>query len=255
MAIRASYVLVIFIIFSIFSCLSMYAASVFLGHVNPILPYINYTGDKPPESTIYTQLTVSIGCVLMLIIQIRFVQVFNYFKINNVTNLYNAANNASVFLGYIASFGLILSACFQETHAYVVHHLGGMVLFFLGSSLYILSQTIASYRMMALNDSAMMAYLRIALTALVMPTLMCYVAGYVIAVREFKKPWGARYFWGKEDGGWKYYITSSACQWTLIILFHAYIFTFYKDFKNVWITKTRIAVVVPAAEIEGSVPT
>lgn len=253
MAIRANYVLAIFIIFSLFSCSSLYTTSVFLGHVNPILPYIGYTGDKPPESTLYTQFVVSIGCMLMLIIQIRFVQVFNYFKINNVTNFYNTVNNVSVILGYIASFGLILSACFQETHAYVVHHLGGMVLFFLGISMYVLCQTVTSYRMIPLNNSANIAYMRIALTILVLPSLVCYVSGYVIAVKEFKKPWGTRFYWGKEDGGWKYFITSSACQWTLAILLHAYIFTYYKDFKNIWLTKTRITVVVPQAEIEGQV--
>ena len=245
MAFRASCLLLIFCTFSIVSCLSIYLTSYLLGHVNPVLPYINYVGDKPPESTFYTQIVVIIGCMLMLIVQIRFVQVFHYFKMSGITNLYNCMNTVSVFVGYIASFGLVLAACFQETHAFLVHHIGGMVLFFVGGSIYITLQSAVSYRMIPLNDSASSAYLRMVLTVLVLISLVGYITGYIYANKEFKKPWEYRFYWEKDDGGWRYYITSTTCQWVLIFLFNAYICTYSKDFNEIWLRKRRISVIVP----------
>lgn len=244
MAIKASYVISGVCVFALLSLLLPYAIAVSRGHVKSLLPYVGYCGELPPESMIYTELFAITSGLVMLVVQIRFVQVYHYFTVHHVSGLFSTSNDVSVAVGYVSAFGLLIGACFQESNSIFMHHLGSLVLFFGGSSIYVSLQALVSRRMKSLNNTDKLASFRTVLAIAILANFAIYSVGSVIALRAFVKPWNERLHWGPEDGGWKSHRASAVAEWTLSLLLNLYIGSFYIELKNVYIDVNRILVII-----------
>lgn len=246
MACRANVVVFVYVAITLVSVLITFMLSVAFGHTNAFLPHLSYLGDKPLESTVFTQCFVVDAAALMLLVQIRFVQVFHCLNKKKASEKAFSANLVGVFAGHSAAVGLFFLACFQETNAFYVHHLAGVFLYFFSSVVYFTAQSVVSSKMAFDRKDRLILKFRIFLSFLVILLFLAFEIGYLVALKQFRKPWEERNKWTEEDGGWIPHLLSAGSEWLLLVLFQLYFLTFYYDFRNVSLTKTRIIVTFDA---------
>ncbi|KAM3833491.1 DNA damage-regulated autophagy modulator protein 1 isoform 3-T7 [Vipera latastei] len=120
-----------------------YAIAVLSGHVEPLFPYISDTGAKPPESGIFgfmINVSAFLGAVTM------YTKYLIVKKQNDVTHFVSPCFNLlTLYVGILGCIGLGIVASFQELAVPAVHD-GGALLAFVSGALYILLQTIISYK-------------------------------------------------------------------------------------------------------------
>ncbi|XP_072915854.1 DNA damage-regulated autophagy modulator protein 1 isoform X2 [Hemitrygon akajei] len=145
------------------------------GHVFPLVPFISDTGANPPESCVFG-LMVNISAFLgafTMYVQYKMLQTLN--EENPIIS--PCWNHAALVLGLLGSLGMCIVANFQETAVRVVHDIGALLTFGMGT-LYLFSQTYISFKMQHLcnNRSAFLA--RTGLTAVSVVAfiimLICY---------------------------------------------------------------------------------
>uniref|UniRef100_A0A9J7ZLF6 DNA-damage regulated autophagy modulator 2b n=1 Tax=Cyprinus carpio carpio TaxID=630221 RepID=A0A9J7ZLF6_CYPCA len=121
-----------------------YITAVILRHVDPLVPYISDTGTVAPERCVFgLMLNVSafLGVATMYV---RYKQIQALMDVND-TRL-NLLNQIGFVLGCGSSLGMCVVANFQKTTLFAMHLVGAMLTFGVGA-LYILVQTLLSYRM------------------------------------------------------------------------------------------------------------
>ncbi|KAK6616911.1 hypothetical protein RUM43_014881 [Polyplax serrata] len=242
MGFQARFLIFLYAALTVLSVFLTYLLCLSFGHVTSVLPYLSFLGDKPLESTLFTQLFVIDAAVLMLLVQVRFVQAFRYLNKQKASDRMFAVNYAAVCVGHSAAVGLFVMACFQESHAFWVHQLAGILLYFFGSVIYFVLQTVVSSGTASVPRDKVLVNLRVVISVFLIIFYVCFEVGYLLAMKLHNKPWDKRNEWSKEDDGWIFYILSSISEWLLLLLFQLYFLTFYFDFKNVVLMKTRIVV-------------
>ncbi|CAH1787702.1 unnamed protein product [Owenia fusiformis] len=135
-----------------------YVVSVQLGHVNPSFPFISDTGSRPPESCIFGQMLNIAAVLVAIVMYIRYRQVLQYSS--QETGIVLKLNTVSLYLGFIAAFGLSVVGNFQESNALVVHLIGALLAFGLGT-VYCCLQTIMSFKMHPHMNSRVLSYIRL----------------------------------------------------------------------------------------------
>ncbi|XP_038604937.1 DNA damage-regulated autophagy modulator protein 2 isoform X2 [Tachyglossus aculeatus] len=120
-----------------------YITAITLHHVDPALPYISDTGTVAPEKCLFGAM-LNIAAVLgMATMYVRYKQVD---ALNPENSQIIRINKAGLVLGLLSCLGLSVVANFQKTTLFLVHIVGAVLTFGLGT-LYIFTQTILSYKM------------------------------------------------------------------------------------------------------------
>ncbi|XP_054845393.1 DNA damage-regulated autophagy modulator protein 1 isoform X2 [Eublepharis macularius] len=151
-----------------------YVIAVLCGHVEPLFPYISDTGAKPPESGIFgfmINVSAFLGAATMytryLIIK----------KQNEVTNFIAPYFNIiTLIIGVVGCVGMGVVASFQELAVPAVHDGGALVAFVCGV-VYIVFQTIISYKSRPEWSTPCICYIRLALSIMsfiaAIPMIVC----------------------------------------------------------------------------------
>ncbi|KAF7238979.1 DNA damage-regulated autophagy modulator protein 2, partial [Varanus komodoensis] len=131
------------VIWSAASLLFSYTAAVLLRHVDPLVPYISDTGTTPPESCLFG---IMLNIAALLGIATMYVRYKQVSALNPEDHKILRLNKIGFVLGLISCFGLCIIANFQKSALFPVHVFGSCLAFGIGA-IYILVQTILSYKM------------------------------------------------------------------------------------------------------------
>ncbi|TKC48511.1 hypothetical protein EI555_003112 [Monodon monoceros] len=139
-----------------------YVVAVLSGHVNPFLPYISDTGTTPPESGIF-------GFMINFSAFLGAATMYTRYKAvekQNQTSYFSTLvfNLLSLVLGLVGCIGMGIVANFQELAVPMVHD-GGALLVFVCGVMYMLLQSIISYKSCLQWNSLSTCRIRMAISA------------------------------------------------------------------------------------------
>lgn len=145
-----------------------------------------------------------------------------------------ARNWASLWVGWMAVFGLMILCNFRSGDVSVAHKLGAIICFTFGP-LYCWFQTSLSYYMVDVVNSLKMARIRLALTLLMTFCFAnCVVTGWM-ANNLFET--SDRVL--KETGNSGLYLNSAINEWLLAVTFDLFILTFVGEMYRVSLSEPR----------------
>ncbi|XP_052065839.1 DNA damage-regulated autophagy modulator protein 1-like isoform X2 [Mytilus californianus] len=218
-----------------------YILAVTSGHVEPAFPYISDTGTKPPESCVFGQL-LNIGAVLAFIIfYIRYRQIRTHYEGAGRTKLLKY-NTVTFVMGITAALGISLVGNFQETNVIVIHLIGALLAFVVGS-IYCWIQTGMSFKMPDLPGNSVIVC-RIRTVISVLTFIFIIMLGIFSLLSKLKKPKGESNlnYWNPSVPGYGFRITSTVSEWIVAILIVIFFATFYKEFRYFKLEKPTCSV-------------
>lgn len=164
----------VFVLFQVtFIC--TYIAAVVQHHVVPDIPYISDAATYSPESCVFGQF-INIGCVLLgIVVYIRYRQIEQL--IYHHSNLMETCkiNKTAMWLGIGSCLGCSIVANFQETNVRIMHYIGALTCFGLGTA-YFWLQASLTYNIHPYVGSLWLAHARLGLAVL------CTIFFTVVAV-------------------------------------------------------------------------
>lgn len=198
-----------------------YIIALFRGDVDVIFPYISDTGAKPPESCIFGLMTFISACAGISTIYARYKFVE---KLSADTGMVSPhLNKTALALGLLSCLGMCIVATFQETLVTAVHDVGA-ILFFVSGVLYIILQSVISFRAYPFGSSICVCRVRVGIAILAVlaffPTLIC--AFYVKQTTLHRD---------KEDEDYPFHVASAVCEWIVAFSFICFFLTYIDDFK------------------------
>lgn len=198
-----------------------YIIALFRGDVDVIFPYISDTGAKPPESCIFGLMTFISACAGISTIYARYKFVE---KLSADTGMVSPhLNKTALVLGLLSCLGMCIVATFQETLVTAVHDVGA-ILFFVSGVLYIILQSVISFRAYPFGSSICVCRVRVGIAILAVvaffPTLIC--AFYVKQTTLHRD---------KEDEDYPFHVASAVCEWIVAFSFICFFLTYIDDFK------------------------
>ncbi|CAG2217616.1 DNA damage-regulated autophagy modulator protein 2-like isoform X1 [Mytilus edulis] len=209
-----------------------YILAVTSGHVEPAFPYISDTGTKPPESCVFGQM-LNIGAVLAFIIfYIRYRQIRTHYEGAGRTKLLKY-NTVTFVMGITAALGISLVGNFQETNVIVIHLIGALLAFVVGS-IYCWIQTGMSFKMPDLpGNSVIVCRIRTVISVLtfifiimlfIFPTLSNQQAPSWVNVTD-------NTYWKPGKPGYGLRLAGTISEWLLALSTVFFLLTFVKEFK------------------------
>nr|XP_054595734.1 DNA damage-regulated autophagy modulator protein 1 isoform X1 [Nothobranchius furzeri] len=148
--------------------------AVYRRDIDVIFPYISDTGATPPESCLFGLMTIISAFAGTATVYTRYKLVEKQIEENNLVK--PGLNEASLWLGIISCFGMCVVATFQETAVRWAHDLGAL-LFFSTGIIYIILQSVMSFKVYPYNTSKSVLLVRTGLTLFAViaffPTVIC----------------------------------------------------------------------------------
>lgn len=221
-----------------------YIISILLNHVEVDFPYISDTGALSPESNIFGQL-LNIGTFIVgMTMYIRYKQIEQYYRdhLSAESVKILKLNYVSLWIGWVATFGMSLVANFQETAVLEVHMLGATMLFAMGN-VYIWLQTVMSYYMHPLLNSLRMAKLRLFLSTLASIGFVFTTIFAIISLTHFHGDNKRK--WHPKDGGFVPHLISTTSEWITTLAFDFFFLTFAREFQLIYLESPKVHFINP----------
>ncbi|XP_042605263.1 DNA damage-regulated autophagy modulator protein 2-like isoform X1 [Cyprinus carpio] len=206
-----------------------YITAVILRHVDPLVPYISDTGTVAPERCVFgLMLNVSafLGVATMYV---RYKQIQALMDVND-TRL-NLLNQIGFVLGCGSSLGMCVVANFQKTTLFAMHLVGAMLTFGVGA-LYILVQTLLSYRMQPHIHSKTIFWTRLSVCIWTFSSIISMFVSSVIMYWTLSgTEVNQKLHWTPGELGFTPHIVSTISEWSLALSFISFFLTYIRDFK------------------------
>ncbi|MCI4382140.1 hypothetical protein PGIGA_G00260200 [Pangasianodon gigas] len=210
------------VIWSSITFIVNYLIALFREDVDVIFPYISDTGATPPESCIFglmATISAFAGFATMFA-RYKFVQKL----IEKTGGVPHNLNLAAFVFATLSCIGMCFVATFQETQVMPVHDTGALM-FFISGVVYIILQTIISYKVHPYGSSKGMCHIRTAFAVVaflaVIPTLIC--ASFLSI---------SKLHWTPEDKGYTLHVVSAVSEWIAAFTFVFFFFTYIQEFKQ-----------------------
>ncbi|XP_056281166.1 DNA damage-regulated autophagy modulator protein 1 [Pseudoliparis swirei] len=212
---------VFLVIWSSSTFIVAYIIAVFRHDVDIIFPYISDTGAKPPESCIFGLMTFISACAgtATMYARYKFVE-----KLSADTTVVNPRLNKTTFVfGLLSCLGMCIVATFQETTETVVHDIGAL-LFFTSGVLYIVLQSVMSYRAHPAGSSVAVCRVRSGVAVLaVLAFFPCVICAFIVPQNTLHRDEG--------DKDYPFHVASAVCEWIVAFSFICFFLTYIDDFK------------------------
>lgn len=219
--------------------LATYSLSVFLGHTEMDWPYISDTSAYPPESCIFSQMINLGACLVAITVYIRYKQVKEFYLSHQMGVTSHRLNQLGLMLGWIGALGISIVANFQETSVFIVHFIGAMMAFGVGT-LYMWTQVYASFILCSLCHGRALLYWRGFLAAISSVGFPLMLTCGVIASEEFRNKDKTK--WHPEDGGWGWHVASTSTEWVIATCFFLFLLSFVSEFRKISLDSPQICV-------------
>ncbi|KAM7367205.1 hypothetical protein PAMP_015122 [Pampus punctatissimus] len=198
-----------------------YLIALFRRDVDIIFPYISDTGAEPPESCIFGLMTFISSYAGTATIYARYKFVEKLSEETRVVNPY--LNKSALVLGILSCLGMCIVATFQETILTVMHDIGAL-LFFISGILYIILQSVISYRAFPYGSSLSVCRARLGIAILAaltfFPTVIC---AFFVKQSTLHRD--------KDDQDYPFHVASAVCEWIVAFSFVCFFLTYVDDFK------------------------
>ncbi|KAJ8921750.1 hypothetical protein NQ315_010660 [Exocentrus adspersus] len=201
-----------------------YITAIVQGHVNPLFPYISWTGTTPPESCVFSFL-LNVGSALMFLV------VFIRYKLLEVTTsllISRHLNTCGFCLGLLSCLGINLVANFQETNVLVVHMIGAMTAFGT-ATLYCCIQVWITWKINGSSKS--LTIFRVVLCILMIPTFIDMFVFGNLADTQFNG--NQILHWEDENGGYSFHLVATFSEWIMALAINGFVFTLTSEFKRI----------------------
>jgi len=218
-----------------------YILAISRGDVDVFFPYISDTGARKPESSIFGQMLNISACLALLTLYVRYKQVEGYVddvKIEH-TETVEKLNKFSMIVAVFVCLGLSIVANFQETSVIIVHFIGAIMTFGLGT-VYELIQAYITHKMHPeINGKGVfVARLVIAILSACF-FITCTVSGALVKMVD--RDGKINIHWDPSDPAYYIHLTSTISEWCLAATFLSFFFTFLKEFQFISLhTTTRL---------------
>lgn len=203
-----------------------YITAVILRHVDPLVPYISDTGTVAPERCVFgLMLNVSafLGVATMYV---RYKQLQALMDVND-TRL-NLLNQIGFVLGCGSSLGMCVVANFQKTTLFAMHLVGAMLTFGVGA-LYILVQTLLSYRMQPHIHSKTIFWTRLSVCIWTFSSIISMFVSSVIMYWTLSgTEVNQKLHWTPGELGFTPHIVSTISEWSLALSFISFFLTYIR---------------------------
>ncbi|KAF5901652.1 DNA damage-regulated autophagy modulator protein 1 [Clarias magur] len=199
-----------------------YLIALFRGDVDLIFPYISDTGATPPESCIFGLMATISAFAGFATMFARYMFVKKL--IEKTGGVSSCLNVAAFIVAVFSCIGMCFVATFQETELTAVHDFGALMFFVFGV-IYIILQTIISYKSHPYGSSKRICHIRAVFSFVasvaVIPTLIC--ASFVKLTKLH---------WNPEDKDYTLHAVSAVSEWTAAFTFIFFFFTYIQEFKQ-----------------------
>ncbi|KAM3727059.1 DNA damage-regulated autophagy modulator protein [Dirofilaria immitis] len=225
------------IFFAIFFTLMLsasYVLAVWHGDIDPVFPYISYSGDHRPESCIFSMMLNLCSFLIMLIIYLRYSLVVELNRDSD--HLLKRLNIFAFVIGMVGGVGMFVVANFQETAVITVHLTGAFLCFGCGC-FYMLLQFCLTIYMYPLYNNRRIGFIRGAIALSATLFFVTVISFGVAASIEFHKhfpdlptprPWSRKI----NQPGYNLHCISAIAEWCLAVCNVLFILSFSRDFEK-----------------------
>ncbi|MBN3303361.1 DRAM2 protein, partial [Amia calva] len=205
-----------------------YVTAVLLHHVDPLVPYISDTGTVVPERCVFGIMLNIASFLGIATMYVRYKQVEALTRNDDSVRRWNMAG---LVLGVISCFGMCIVANFQKTSFIVMHWVGSVLTFGVGA-IYILCQTVLSYKMQPHIHGKKMFWVRL---WVVLWCGVSVVSMFVSSVIMYSSLPGIdvakKLHWIPGETGYTAHIISTISEWSLAFSFVCFFLTYIRDFQ------------------------
>ncbi|XP_007428749.1 DNA damage-regulated autophagy modulator protein 2 isoform X1 [Python bivittatus] len=206
-----------------------YVIGVLLYHVDPLVPYISDTGAMPPERCLFGIMLSFVSFLGMATMYVRYKQVS---ALNPEEPKMLRLNKAGLVIGMVSCLGICIIANFQKNVIRFMHSLGAFLTFGIGI-IYILVQTIISYKMQPQIHGKDIFWIRLTIL------LWCTVSTVSMSISSFillnlngiDSLW--KQHWDPQEKGYVFHIISTISEWSLASSVLSFFLTFIRDFQKI----------------------
>ncbi|XP_003748231.1 DNA damage-regulated autophagy modulator protein 1 [Galendromus occidentalis] len=204
--------------------------AVLSGDVTVYVPFISEAGADPPQSGFFS-LMISVSCVWSgVTIVIRYSIVRQLLRFNRGELI----NSISLVVGFLSVLGLSLVSAFPLTSANIIHDIGAASMFVLGVT-YCFLQSLLSAWMYPWHNGRVIVFYRSSIT------LIATAAALITAICQFK----AKQLWAASgidkpddmrlpgDPAFFWFTAAAIAEWTTVVMFIAYFFSYIREFNKV----------------------
>ncbi|XP_048879871.1 DNA damage-regulated autophagy modulator protein 2-like [Brienomyrus brachyistius] len=208
-----------------------YITAVVLNHVDPLVPYISDTGTVAPERCVFGIMLDISSFLGIATIYVRYKQV--QALVDQEESTLHILNQVGLVLGWLSSFGMCVVANFQKTTLFSMHLVGAVLTFGIGA-LYILVQTLLSYRMQPRLHGKGIFWVRLVVGIW---TITSIISMFVSSVIMYSSLPGVnvekKLHWIPGETGYTPHIVSTISEWSLAFSFISFFLTYIRDFQKI----------------------
>ncbi|XP_015673792.1 DNA damage-regulated autophagy modulator protein 2 [Protobothrops mucrosquamatus] len=206
-----------------------YVIGIFLHHVDPLVPYISDAGAMPPERCFFGIMLCFASFLAFATIYVRYKQVS---ALNPEEPKMLRLNKAGLVLGMVSSSGICIIANFQKNAVYFIHIFGAFLTFGIGV-IYILVQTIISYKMQPQIHGKDIFWIRFTILLWCTVSMTTMAISTFILVRLSGTESLRRQHWNPQEKGYIVHIIATVSEWSLAFTFLSFFLTFIRDFQKI----------------------
>ncbi|XP_072336801.1 DNA damage-regulated autophagy modulator protein 2-like isoform X1 [Scyliorhinus torazame] len=219
------------VIWSAAGIILSFITAVLLRHIDSLVPYISDTGTTPPERCIFGFMMSISGFLGVVTIYVRYKQVETLNQGDG--HSINKLNRTSLVLGLISCLGLCIVANFQKTAIIQVHVCGAVLTFGIGV-VYLLLQTILSYKMQPLIHGIGIFRIRCALLIWCAGSIISMFISSVILYSMIPTiDMAKKLHWNPTEKGYTSHLVSTTSEWSLAFSFLSFFLTYIRDFQKI----------------------
>ncbi|XP_078403023.1 DNA damage-regulated autophagy modulator protein 2b isoform X1 [Cetorhinus maximus] len=208
-----------------------FITAVLLRHVDPLVPYISDTGTTPPERCVFgIMLSISafLG-VMTMYVRYKQVEALNQEDERTIFKL----NRLGFVLGLISCLGLCIVANFQKTTIIQAHVTGAVLTFGIGI-IYLLLQTIISYKMQPLIHGIGIFWIRCVLLIWCAGSIVSmFISSVTLYTTIPTIDMAKKLHWNPTDKGYTLHLVSTISEWSLAFSFLCFFLTYIRDFQKI----------------------
>jgi hypothetical protein len=201
------------------------------------------TGNRVPESCIFSQFVNASAYLFAFTIYIRYKQIEQYYRDHLALESAKIlkVNYAALVIGFVSCLGLSIVANFQEMNMRPIHWVGAIVCFSCGL-MYCGLQTWMSYRMHPLVNTRAVAHYRLALTCIMFCSFVTALVLGPIAISHFHGPDRSR--WRPEDGGYYMHMIAAINEWITAFCLNFFLLSYTREMLKISVSSPKIFIVV-----------
>lgn len=217
------------VIWTAASFLLSYITAVLLHHVDPLVPYISDSGTMPPERCVFGIMLNISSFLSMATLYVRYKQVS---ALNPEEPEILRLNKAGFAMGLVSSFGLCVIANFQKTTYIYMHVIGACLTFGIGT-IYILLQTILSYKMQPGIHGKDIFWIRLTVLLWCASSIVSMFVSSVTLYSLYGADLVQKQHWNPQTQGYAGHIASTVSEWSLAFSFLSFFLTYIRDFQKI----------------------